>query len=390
MAYTDPTGYFSLMETEIGQTIEGILQSTYNTNFKVIMKMLNVASACYSTTRRAVTAMLDGESALSVMGEWLSGMIFGALIGVTMSLACVVPKPIITIISVLATLLIVPQMIEDWKNGEYDLAVADGLQMISSLSMIFMKCFTGDTLVATGEGERRIDEISVGDLVWAEDTVTGEQVLKRVSKVYVKETDHIVHIGISTGEEIETTENHPFYTEDRGWVAASDLTEGEQLHTEDGTVVIVTYNQDEWLREPVKVYNLEVEELHTYYVTDDRVLVHNEYGNSQDKVNEAIKNIPEKDKQLGECDGFAEKLSALLKKAGIDFDIIRIDSDFNIYSDKAGTVIGRKYHYGIRVGDTVYDNLTTIGMSFDDWLDDMGFNEVGGLYWNVVDEIINH
>ena len=138
------------------------------------------------------------------------------------------------------------------------------------------------------------------------------------------------------------------------------------------------------------MYNLEVEELHTYYVTDDRVLVHNEYGNSQDKVNEAIKNIPEKDKQLGECDGFAEKLSALLKKAGIDFDIIRIDSDFNIYSDKAGTVIGRKYHYGIRVGDTVYDNLTTIGMSFDDWLDDMGFNEVGGLYWNVVDEIINH
>ena len=125
-------------------------------------------------------------------------------------------------------------------------------------------------------------------------------------------------------------------------------------------------------------------------MTDDRVLVHNEYGNSQDKVNEAIKNIPEKDKQLGECDGFAEKLSALLKKAGIDFDIIRIDSDFNIYSDKAGTVIGRKYHYGIRVGDTVYDNLTTIGMSFDDWLDDMGFNEVGGLYWNVVDEIINH
>ena len=130
------------------------------------------------------------------------------------------------------------------------------------------------------EGERRIDEISVGDLVWTEDIVTGEQVLKRVSKVYVKETDHLVHIGISTGEDIETTENHPFYTEDRGWVAASDLTEGEQLHTEDGTVVIVTYNQDEWLKEPVKVYNLEVEELHTYYVTDDRVLVHNEYGGS--------------------------------------------------------------------------------------------------------------
>lgn len=49
------------------------------------------------------------------------------------------------------------------------------------------------------------------------------------------------------------------------------------LHTENGSVVTVTYNQDEWLKEPVKVYNLEVEELHTYYVTADRVLVHNEY-----------------------------------------------------------------------------------------------------------------
>ena len=107
-------------------------------------------------------------------------------------------------------------------------------------------------------GQCRIDEVSVGDYVWAEDTVTGEQVLKRVTKVYVKETDHLVHVGISTGEDIETTENHPFYTEDRGWVAASELVEGEQLHTEDGTVVTVTYNYDEWLKEPVKVYNLDL------------------------------------------------------------------------------------------------------------------------------------
>ncbi|MCM1500890.1 MAG: Hint domain-containing protein [Clostridium sp.] len=178
----------------------------------------------------------------------------------------------------MATILLAPQMIEDWENGDYDLAVAGGLQILSSLSMIFMKCFTGDTLVAAEDGDKRIDEISVGDSVWAEDTVTGEKVLKRVSKVYVKETDHLIHIGTSTGEEIETTENHPFYTEERGWVAASELEEGETLHTEDGSVVTVTCNRDERLKEPVKVYNLEVEGLHTYYVTADRVLVHNEYN----------------------------------------------------------------------------------------------------------------
>ena len=112
--------------------------------------------------------------------------------------------------------------------------------------------------------------------------MTGEQVLKRVSKVYVKETDHLIHIGTSTGEDIETTENHPFYTKERGWVAASELEEGETLHTDDGDIVTVTYNRDEWLKEPVKVYNLEVEGLHTYYVTADRVLVHNQYSELDD------------------------------------------------------------------------------------------------------------
>lgn len=282
VVYTDPTGYFSFAETQIGQTIEGILQSSYPTYFHKVMKMVNVASTCYSTTRRAVTSILEGDSALSVMADWFSGVIFGAMIGVTMALACIVPKPLIVAISVMATLLIVPQVIVDWKNGDYDLAVAGGLQMLSSLSAIFMKCFTGDTLVATKDGDKRIDEIAVGDYVWAEDTVTGEQELKRVSKVYVKETDHLIHIGTSTGEDIQTTENHPFYTEERGWVAASKLEEGETLHTEDGDIVTVTYNRDEWLKEPVKVYNLEVEGLHTYYVTADRVLVHNQYSELDD------------------------------------------------------------------------------------------------------------
>ena len=51
-----------------------------------------------------------------------------------------------------------------------------------------------------------------------------------------------------------------------------------RLHTANGEVVTVTYNKEEWLSESIKVYNLEVEDLHTYYVTNDSVLVHNEYG----------------------------------------------------------------------------------------------------------------
>ena len=210
-------------------------------------------------------------------------MVQGAFIGITLSLACVLPKQVVLAISSIMIACTLPILISDWKNGDYDLVVADIIQMTAAFSTLFMKCFTGDTLVATKEGDKPIEEIAVGDYVWAEDTVTGEQVLKKVLKVYVKETDHLIHIGTSTGEDIETTENHPFYTEERGWVAASELEEGETLHTEDGDIVTVTYNHDEWLKAPIKVYNLEVEGLHTYYVTVDRVLVHNEYDAASTK-----------------------------------------------------------------------------------------------------------
>ena len=75
---------------------------------------------------------MEGKSTMSVMGEWLVGTIFGSMIGVLMGVACSYSKAIVTVISVFFTVLIIPQVIVDWKNGDYDLAVAGGLQMLSS------------------------------------------------------------------------------------------------------------------------------------------------------------------------------------------------------------------------------------------------------------------
>lgn len=184
---------------------------------------------------------MDGKSLGNVTLEWLAGIIVGSLVGLILGFVCDVPKAIIAFMSVISFVLGIITISEDMENGDIDLVLCDASNIIFSIAALFMKCFTGDTLVATEDGDKRIDEIAVGDYVWAEDTVTGEQVLKRVNKVYIKETDHLIHIGTSTGEDIETTENHPFYTEERGWVAASELKEGETLHTEDGDIVTVTY-----------------------------------------------------------------------------------------------------------------------------------------------------
>ena len=68
-----------------------------------------------------------------------------------------------------------------------------------------------------------------------------------------------------------------FYVSGRGWVAAGDLNDGDEVYLIDGSVAYVTGAELEQLAEPIKVYNLEVEGLNTYFVGDEAVLVHN-YG----------------------------------------------------------------------------------------------------------------
>ena len=63
-----------------------------------------------------------------------------------------------------------------------------------------------------------------------------------------------------------------FYVVGKGWVAA-----GDKLCLESGKTVTVTGSELEKLEKPIKVYNLEVLDNHTYFVGDKAVLVHNVY-----------------------------------------------------------------------------------------------------------------
>ena len=132
-----------------------------------------------------------------------------------------------------------------------------------------------DTLVSTGNGLRPIEEIQAGDYVWSENTETGKKELKKVLSVSVTETTTLVHVTAENGTVINTTENHPFYVEGKGWCAAAELEAGDVLRTEDGEQETVKSVQTEKLDKAVKVYNLEIEGSHTYYVSADSVLVHN-------------------------------------------------------------------------------------------------------------------
>ena len=138
-------------------------------------------------------------------------------------------------------------------------------------------CFVAGTMVETENGSIPIEEITAGMLVYAHNPDTGETELKEVVQTFVNETNELVHIKVS-GEEIISTPTHPFWVPEKGWTDAIQLRAGDRLQLLNGEYVIVEQVQHEILEAPVTVYNFEVEDFHTYYVSDSAILVHNACG----------------------------------------------------------------------------------------------------------------
>ena len=139
-------------------------------------------------------------------------------------------------------------------------------------------CFVAGTLVTTEDGQEPIEEIEVGDKVLSEDETTGEVAVKTVTETYINETDELIHICVN-GETISATPTHPFYVDKLGWTLARSLRAGDVLVLSNGELVTVEWVQHEILESPIKVYNFEVEEFHTYFVGECGVLVHNKCTN---------------------------------------------------------------------------------------------------------------
>ncbi|WP_254457044.1 polymorphic toxin-type HINT domain-containing protein [Brevibacillus sp. HB2.2] len=133
-------------------------------------------------------------------------------------------------------------------------------------------CFTAGTKVKTDEGEKNIEDIEVGDKVLSKNEETGEVAYKKVTATFNHETDEIyqIHVG---GQMIESTFNHPFYVKDKGWTFVKDLKVGDLLVQSDGNTLKI--DSIELLHKQVTVYNMTVDEFHTYFVSDLGIWVHN-------------------------------------------------------------------------------------------------------------------
>ena len=137
-----------------------------------------------------------------------------------------------------------------------------------------MRCFTAHTRIITRSGKKEIQDIEEGDEVPSADPYTGEISYKKVLKTTCQEADTLVLVSVN-GETIETTETHPFWVEEHGFVSTYHLKQGDTLRLADGSNVSVESVEIRHLDAPVLVYNFTVEDNHTYFVGDSGVWVHN-------------------------------------------------------------------------------------------------------------------
>ena len=284
---TDPTGYFTLMDTTIAQGIQSTIDSVIVPYFNVkkIMSWANMAVTAYDVAQQIRMIYAGEASIIGLAFAMLRGIVVQQLI--TCALTAAVGEAAVWIIKAAGIANDTKSLIEAIESGNIEKIVVETLRLSISIFTLSCQCFTGETLVSTAEGETRIDEIKPGDMVWSYDTEKGERVLKKVTKVKESETDVIVHVKTSDGKDINTTMFHPFMTEKEGrreWKAASNLQKEDNLITENGEIVYVEEVRVEKLAEKVTVYNLEVEDLHVYYVAG--VLVHNICGSDNSKETE--------------------------------------------------------------------------------------------------------
>jgi pretoxin HINT domain-containing protein len=144
--------------------------------------------------------------------------------------------------------------------------------------------FSADTKVVSDKGEVPIASIKVGDHVLSWNSKDGTISYHEVTAT-LTHFDEVLTELIIDGEWIETTPEHPFFTEEKGWLPASELRTSMHVRQASSNYKVV------WLKWNIHktklMYNLTVETAHTFFVGSGQWLVHNTCG-----LNDGLTNDP--------------------------------------------------------------------------------------------------
>ena len=154
--------------------------------------------------------------------------------------------------------------------------------------------FVSQTPVKTDHGEKAIGKIRPGEKVWSYNPKTKKMELQPVLHVWIH-TDHdLVDLTITgkdkTGKAkskvIHTNEEHPFLTVEQGFTPVAKLKVGMHIRRSNGGVGIITA----WkaISGSHQMYNLEVQQDHTFTVGNEQWVVHNECDPTEDDINKTL------------------------------------------------------------------------------------------------------
>jgi hypothetical protein len=148
------------------------------------------------------------------------------------------------------------------------------LQSSTDSSISHEISFVSGTPILTKEGRKSAEDIVAGVSVWATDPTTHKSGYHTVTRVSLNSTDHLMQLLTDSREKIEATPDSLFWVNTKGWIEAKSLFPGEQLLQKDGTFAHV-FNVIPVRAPATKVYSIEVEGFHTFYVGKTGLLVHN-------------------------------------------------------------------------------------------------------------------
>ena len=173
-------------------------------------------------------------------------------------------------------------------TGRDDLIVNDGMASIDCVVNAAgdvtcgprVTCFAAGTPILTASGPRPIESIVEGELVLAGDPATGTHRWRRVVRRFETADRPLWRLTLvrrgteePSEEALEATAEHPFFVKGRGWRSLQALHVGDRLIASEGEVEVRAVEETGRL---ATVFNLEVEEFHTYFVGQLGVLAHNE------------------------------------------------------------------------------------------------------------------
>ena len=139
-------------------------------------------------------------------------------------------------------------------------------------------CFMAGTVISTPSGEVNIEDIKVGDVVYAYDFESG----RVVERTVLDTPRNFTHLWVKLyfgNDEVVATANHRIWVESEGdWVPAGLIKTGMAIRVQNGSSRTVSRVVSYEIRTPEITYNLEVDVDHNFYAGYVKALAHNGDG----------------------------------------------------------------------------------------------------------------